>query len=382
MQKRKRYIAIFSVTNCICNDQRVKKMASVASSAGFEVIVIGRYSGDCCKSTSLPFRTARFRMLFKRGFLFYAFFNIRLFIELIFRKGSILVANDLDTLLPNFLVSKFKRLPLIYDSHEYFTGVPELEGRPVVKKVWKTIEKSVFPKLRNVITVSDGIGLLYKDEYGITPVIVRNCSPSIAIENKLSREELGVPENDLLLVIQGTGINIHRGAEELVSSLEFIEGATLLVIGGGDVIDRLREIVMVKNLSGKVKFIPKMSWEEMMRYTSAADIGFTLDRSTNINYLYSLPNKLFDYISAGIAIVASDLPEVSNLVQKYKCGIILTEVTSSGIAKAVGTLRENRELLGNCKRNSRSASDEINWEAESDKAMNIYKSLYKKLDTN
>ena len=106
-------------------------------------------------------------MIFKRGFLFYKFFNIRLFFFLLFHKYDLLVSNDLDTLLPNFLVSKLKGLPLVYDSHEYFTGVPEIQNRPFVKWVWKSIEKLYFPGLKNVMTVSESIASQYEKEYGV-----------------------------------------------------------------------------------------------------------------------------------------------------------------------------------------------------------------------
>ena len=115
----------FSVTNCICHDQRVMKIARSVSNLGCDIIIIGRRSGECCSSGSVPFKTKRFRMIFHKGFLFYKFFNIRLFIYLLFHKHDLLVSNDLDTLLPNYLVSKIKALPLVFDSHEYFTGVPD-----------------------------------------------------------------------------------------------------------------------------------------------------------------------------------------------------------------------------------------------------------------
>jgi len=173
----KQFVA-FSVTNCICHDRRVQKMASVAEELGCEATIIGRRGGKCCEGEHMPFRTKRFRMIFNKGFLFYQFFNIRLFFSLLFDKYDMLVANDLDTLLPNYLVSKIRKTPLVYDSHEYFTGVPEIQNKPFVKWVWKTIERSVFPHLQNILTVSDPIAEKYSEEYGIRPVTVRNCAES------------------------------------------------------------------------------------------------------------------------------------------------------------------------------------------------------------
>ncbi|MGA2824455.1 MAG: glycosyltransferase, partial [Bacteroidales bacterium] len=195
------------------------KIAGTVSSLGCDITIIGRRSGDCCNSDSVPFRTKRFRMIFKRGFFFYKFFNIRLFVFLIFHKYDILVSNDLDTLLPNFLVSKLKRLPLIYDSHEYFTGVPEIQNRPFVKWVWKSIEKSIFPYLKHVMTVSDAIALQYEKEYGRKPVTVRNCSMKTEQIIPFLRKELEVNPDHLLLILKGTGINADRGGVELIDAV-------------------------------------------------------------------------------------------------------------------------------------------------------------------
>src|SRR4030066_113212 len=160
-------IVAFSVINCICFDQRVQKIAETVSKLDCEITIIGRRLGDCCDSDSVPFRTKRFRMLFKRGFFFYKFFNVRLFFYLLNHKYDLLVANDLDTLPANYLVSKLKHLPLVYDSHEYFTGVPELNNKPFRKWFWKTIERSIFPHLKYVMTVSDSISEQYEIEYKI-----------------------------------------------------------------------------------------------------------------------------------------------------------------------------------------------------------------------
>jgi hypothetical protein len=231
-----RTLVSFSVTNCICNDQRVLKMAETVSRLNCEITIIGRKRGDCCNKNSVPFKTIRFRMLFSRGFLFYKFFNIRLFFYLLLHKSDLLVSNDLDTLLPNFLVSKLKRLPLVYDSHEYFTGVPELQSRPFIKWIWESIERMIFPNLENVITVCDSIADQYNTEYGIRPVTVRNCSKKSDSIQPYSREELGINKDHLLIILQGTGINIDRGGEELIEAVRQTENISLLIAGTGDVI--------------------------------------------------------------------------------------------------------------------------------------------------
>jgi glycosyltransferase involved in cell wall biosynthesis len=351
----------------------VLKIAETVSRLNCEITLIGRKSGDCCDASRIPFRTKRFRILFKRGFLFYKFFNIRLFFYLLFNRSDLLVSNDLDTLLPNFLISKLKHLPLVYDSHEYFTGIPEIQRRLFVKWVWMSIEKMIFPWLNYVITVSDSIAAQYEFQYGFRPVTIRNCSrPSKEIK-PFSKVELGINEDHLLLILQGTGINIDRGGEELIESVSKTDNVSLLIVGSGVRLDFLKNKVVELDLSSRVKFFPKVPWDELMRFTKSADAGLSLDKDTNINYRFSLPNKLFDYISAGIPVIAGNLPEVTKIVAGNKCGIIIPEITPNEICNAINKLKENPVLLAEFKKNAVITAELINWEKESSKVTEFYK---------
>ena len=352
-------------------------MAATVTDLGCEITIIGRKSGICCENDEVPFRTVRFRMIFHKGFLFYKFFNIRLFFYLLFHNYDILVANDLDTLLPNFLISKLKRKTIVYDSHEYFTGVPEIQTRPFVKWVWKTIEKNIFPHLKYVLTVSDSIAKQYELEYGIRPLTVRNCSRSSQGITGYSKAETGLNPEDFLLILQGGGINVDRGGEELIEAISLVENVSLIVAGSGDVLNELQRRVEELKLSDRVKFVPKLPWSGLIRFTKSADAGLSLDKDTNLNYRFSLPNKLFDYISAGIPVIAGNLVEVSAIIKKYDCGLIIPEITPSAIADAISTLRNNRELLNRLKQNAVAAAEELTWEKESEKVKIFYRALLK-----
>ena len=368
----------FSVINCICYDQRVQKIAKVVSDLGCDITIIGRRKGDCCKDDRVPFRTFRFRMIFHKEFLFYTFFSLRLFFFLLFHKYDLYVSNDLDTLLPNYLVSRLKRKPLVYDSHEYFTGVPELEGRTFVKWVWKTIERMIFPHLKYVMTVSDSIALLYEKEYGIRPLTVRNCSPSSKDIKGFSRENFGIRSGDLLLILQGGGINIDRGGEELIEAIKVIEGVILIIAGRGDVMHNLKQKVFSLNITEKVKFFDMMPWNELMRYTKTADAGLCIDKDTNLNYRFSLPNKLFDYISAGIPVIAGNLQEITAVIKKYDLGLIIPEISPEEISDAIKRLKKNPDLLNRLKKNAINAFVDLSWEKESEKVREFYDRVFKK----
>lgn len=364
---------IVSVTSDLCTDRRVHRTCMVLHDMGFNVLLIGR---KLAKSNSLekrPYKTKRMRLLFEKGPMFYAAYNFALFFILIFRKIDFLVANDLDTLLANYLVSRIRMKKIVYDSHEYYTGVPELEGRPFVQKFWKKIERNVFPKLQDIITVNDSIAGLYETEYNRKSVIVRNI-PFLKKPDKIyNRKELGLPEDKCIIILQGAGINIDRGAEEAVLAMKFIDNAVLYIVGDGDVVGLLKEISVKENLVGKVKFIPKQPFDKFYSYTSCADLGLTFDKDTNINYRLSLPNKLFDYIHAGIPILATPLPEIKKIIQQYKVGDFIENHDPEHIAFQIKKMLVDKEKMRNYRENCKFAAAELNWENERSNLENIFK---------
>lgn len=363
---------VVSVINDLVTDQRVKKTCKSLTDLGFEVVLVGRKMSASMPMDKRPYKSVRLKLLFEKGPAFYACFNLRLFFYLLFHKTELLVANDLDTLLPNYLISQLKRIPLIYDSHEYFTEVPELVNRKSVQKTWKNIERRIFPKLKDVITVNESIASLYEKEYGIKPVVVRNISPFREVVKKIDRIAFGLPEDKSILILQGSGINIHRGAEEMVEAMNFVDNAILLIVGGGDVIETLKMMTDKLNLNKKVFFLPKQPYDQLFNLTCISDIGLTLDKDTNINYRFSLPNKLFDYIQARVPVLASPLPELKKIITAYEIGDFIPSHDPAKIAKKVNEILANQELMAKWKKNINFAASQLNWENEEQQLKNVY----------
>jgi len=322
---------------------------------------------------SRTYAVKRMLLIFHKGPLFYAEYQIRLFLLLLFqRKVSLLLANDLDTLLPNYLISKLKRIPVVFDSHEYFTGVPELEQHPLKQKIWKQIERSIFPKLKDVFTVNHSIADLFQKEYGIRPRVVRNVPPLWLAKETISRNALGLPENKRILILQGSGINIQRGAEEMVEAMQWIDHAVLLIIGGGDVIDILKQMVKLLSLKEKVIFKERQPYEKLMAYTAIADLGLSLDKDLSLNYKYSLPNKIFDYLHAGIPVLASPLIEIKKVIEKYDVGDFIPNHQPKEIAVKVNEIFLHEDWLKKWKKNTKKAAHELNWQKESEIIKEVY----------
>ncbi|MBP6334003.1 MAG: glycosyltransferase [Bacteroidia bacterium] len=365
-----------SVVSDLVTDQRVHRSSLTLSRKGLKVTLVGRKLHSSLPIEKREYEVKRFKLWAEKGPLFYAFYNCRLFFFLLFRKVDVLLANDLDTLPANFIISRIKGIPLYYDSHEYFTGVPELEQRSFVRSVWKWLERKMLPHIKHVYTVNDSIANLYKQEYKIDPVVIRNLPmrESVSYEEK-SKEELGFPPYKKILLFQGAGINMHRGAEEMVLAMKKLDDFILVFIGSGDVIDFLKSQVSELGLNERVIFFPKMPLDKLRQFTRKADLGLSLDKDTNINYRFSLPNKLFDYIQAGVPVLASDLPEVRKVVDQYQIGKILVSLDPEQIAKAINDVFNNERQFAVWKENLKFAAEELCWEKEEIRFLEIFKEI-------
>ncbi len=359
-------IALVSVINDLVTDNRVAKTCETLVECNYRVVLIGRKLPHSLPLPNWSYKAVRMNLLFTKGPLFYLFFNLRLFSKLLFSKADLLVANDLDTLWPNYLVSKWKKIPLIYDSHELFCEVPELLKSPLKRKIWLKLEANIVPKLKNCITVNESIARIFEQKYKVTFHVVRNIAQYKSDFHPKTREELGLPFHKKIILLQGAGINIDRGAEELIDAMVYLDNTLLLIIGGGDVWQLLGEKIKQQALESKVILVDKIPKHDLIHYTANADLGLSVDKNTNLNYFYSLPNKIFDYIHAGLPILASPLPEIAKIIETYSLGEFIENHNPVHLSEKIKSLL-NSEKLNLYKHNTRLASTELNWEKEKQK---------------
>jgi len=368
-------IAFVSVINDLVTDNRVNKTCMALIECGYDVVLVGRKFSNSLPIPNWTFKTIRFKMIFKKGPVFYFFFNLRLFFVGLINKTDLFYANDLDTLAPMFLLSKLKKKPLIYDSHELFCEVPELKDSRIKKAIWQKLEEYIIPKLKTCITVNDSIAKIYEAKYNIPFFIVRNISDFDQTFIPKSRAQLSMPEDKKIILLQGAGINVDRGAEELIDAMEFVQNAVLYIIGSGDVWENLKQKVSFnKSIQNKVVLINKLPKSELINYTFNADIGLSIDKNTNLNYLYSLPNKIFDYIQAEIPILASRLPEIENIVLHYKIGDFIENHDPKTIANKLNEMLYSQQL-SSYKKYLAIAKKEITWKSEKEKLLTIIKNI-------
>ncbi len=344
-----------SVTTDLCTDQRVAKVCNTLVNQGYEVVLIGR-SLPSSWSLDVSYRIKRFKLLFNKGPLFYANYSLRLFFYLLFSKKGVLLSNDLDTLLPNYLISIIKRVKLMYDSHEYFTEVPELVKRPFVRFVWKKIEEFIVPKLHFAYTVSQPIADAYLREYGISFKVIRNLPIPYSANLNLKEENV--------IIYQGA-LNVGRGIESLILAMNLVD-AILWIAGDGDIAEELKQLVRSNNLDTKVLFLGRLNVEELKLKTQKARIGISIEEEMGLNYTYALPNKLFDYIQAGVPVLVSALPEMKKIVQCYNVGEVLGKRDLSEMANQINKMLASADY-STWRNNCLIAAKELNWAVESKK---------------
>lgn len=325
---------VISVTNDITTDQRVLKVANTMHRNGYDVLIVGR---ELPNSLPIPegIKCKRMGLIFKRGALFYAEYNLRLFCFLLFQKVEILLSNDTDTLLANFFASKIKNVKLLFDAHELFPELPELVNRPTIRAVWESIEKLIFPHIKYSYTVCESIARHYQLKYGIKMTVIRNVpSARSTVDKEIVRK------NEKIIIYQGA-LNKGRGLEWVLEAMPMINNAKLLIVGDGDIKNKLVLMTEQLHLNQKVEFIGKVPAVELISYTSQADIGLCLLENMGLSYYYSLPNRIFDYMHAGVPVLATKFPEIESIVDTYHTGILINHYEPEYLAKIINDILNN-----------------------------------------
>jgi glycosyltransferase involved in cell wall biosynthesis len=352
---------IVSVISDIVTDQRVQRECLTLQKMGFEVVLMGRKIRRRFPVDQIPYKTIRLWNPFKKGPLMYLYFNTTLFFFLLFAKTDLLWSNDLDTLLPNFLIARFKNIRLIYDSHEYFTASVYKKSSRVI---WERLERYFFPKLKNVITVNESIRKIYEERYHVPVTVLRNV-PFRSLESNANDLNPAVPGKKIL-IIQGMGINKNRGAEEAVIMMQYLPNDfNLYFIGTGTVMNHLRQMVEELKLGNKVMFIDPLPYAEMMKYTRQSFLGLIFERiDFSGEHLYALPNRFFDYVQAGIPVLSSRAVEIERLINEYDIGDFIDSFDPKEIAAKILKISGNSKIYDTWKHNTVKASEALNWQKE------------------
>ena len=336
------------------------------SDAGHRVVLVGRKRRTSLPLTDRPYKQVRLRCPAEKGFLFYASFNIQLFFFLLFKKMDGICAIDLDTILPVMWVSKLKNVKRLYDAHELFCEMKEIAERPRIHAFWKLLERYTIPRFKYGYTVNEPIAAEFHKMYGSRFAVIRN----IALYDPL---KMGA-EKERFILYQGA-VNEGRSFETLIPAMQWVS-APLWICGDGNFMKQARELVIHHNLQDKVFFKGMITPAALKNITSKAMIGITLFEAGAKSNYYSLANRFFDYIHAGVPQVCSDFPVYREINQKYRVAVLVKDQSPEGLAKAINTLLHDKERWENIHRECMQAARELNWQQESEKLVNYYHNIF------
>lgn len=346
------------------------KVAVSLQKMGFQPMLVGRLLPES-HDVERDYPTHRMKLLFRKGPVFYFEYNLRLLFYLLKSGIDVFVANDLDTLPANYLASRMKRKPLVYDSHEYFTEVPELIGRPVVRAIWSRLEKLLVPKVDAAYTVCDSIAEAYRELYQVDFKVVRNLPVYRQIPAMGDQEKSA--EKAKIILYQGA-LNLGRGIEAAIRAMHYLEGAELWLAGDGDITSQLKQMVVELKLEDQVKFLGRLPISQLHEVTRQADLGISLEEDLGLNYRFALPNKLFDYIQSGVPVFVSNLPEMKRIVEHYRIGLIAETHQRKALAELLKVALFDREQRLIWKQNLPLAAAELCWDNEEKVLQDIYRS--------
>lgn len=344
----------FTVTNDLTYDQRMHRICNSLSDSGFKVTLVGRKLKISLPLKKEKFKQKRIRLLFNKGFLFYAEYNVRLFFYLLFKKMNGICAIDLDTILPCLFISKLKGVPRIYDAHEYFTEMKEVHTRPRVQRFWLRIERYAVPKFKYGYTVSEGLANEFEKKYQRNYKVVRNL-PVLKPLNEIEKKEK-------FIVYQGA-VNESRGFEYLIPAMKNIS-YKLVVCGDGNFMQQLKELISLNEVEDKVELKGMMLPEDLRVVAQQATLGMGLAEKEGLNQLHALPNKFLDYMHAGLPQIAMNFPEYRRINDQFKIAILLDELDTNEIAETVNAVMNDDVLLDEMRNNAIKAREIYCWQNE------------------
>ena len=366
------------VLNDFTNDSRVLKTSNSLIQFGYKVTVVAMHGKGLVEKEMIGDINVDRVKLTSRSWPKYKPIQLLKYFEFVcrafwrYKSVDIIHCNDLSTLPVGLLIKLLgKDVKVVYDCHEYETEINGLKG--LEKKVKKNLERLLIRFSDQVITVSDSIADEYVRLYGIPkPRLVLNCPPyQRTAEYNIFRETFGIREDQHIFLYQG-GLSKGRGIEILLEAFEKVSSDknVLVCMGYGP----LKNLIEEKSkLSNNIYCHPAVSPQVLLKYTSSADHGILFYEDTCLNHRYCSPNKIFEYMMAGLPVLVSNLYEMKRLVEAHEVGIVAAENSVQSFKQAVEmSVNQN---YGKTVENVIKASEFFCWEAQEKVLREVYRDI-------
>jgi glycosyltransferase involved in cell wall biosynthesis len=358
----------FTVTNDLVFDQRMHRICSSLANSHYRITLVGRKV-----KTSLPleiksYNQKRLKCWFKKGFFFYAEFNVRLFLFLLFQKADAICAIDLDTIIPCLFVSALKQIPRVYDAHEFFTEMKEVRKRGLVKTIWTNVGRFVVPRFKYCYTVSNGLANELGKKYKRSFQVIRNLPyRKVMMSNTQKKQYL----------FYGGAVNEARGLEYLIPAMKAIP-FKLIICGDGNFMDQLRLLIIKHQVHDRVELKGMVPPEELHVFAQEALLGFNLVEKEGLNQYYSLANKFFDYIQAGLPQITMNFPEYAAVNKESEVAVLIDELSEESLQVIINKTVRDSFLLERLYNNTLKAKEVYCWEKEEPNLIEIYKQIFER----
>lgn len=356
---------ITSAFSNLYTDQRIEKVCRTLHENGYEIELIGN-NWNGAEKMQRPYVFSRIPLVSKTLKTAYFEFNWKLYWELYGKvkenPNVILHANDLDALLPNYLISKKYKIPLVFDSHEIFSEMPAVQGK-MSQKLWRYLQDKIVPKIELMITASGSYAKWFGNKYGNQPVVVQNAPRKIDFD-------LEIPDNRPKIFLYQGAINPFRGIDKAILAMHHLENVIFKIAGDGPRKKEYEDLVIRENLQNKVEFLGKLLPEDLRKITVTADLGMSIEENGGESYLYSLPNKVLDCIQARVPLILAPLPEMINIKNQFDVGEIIKDHQPENIAAAIkNVLNKGRK---NYQPELEKAAAVLCWENEEQKLLAVF----------
>jgi glycosyltransferase involved in cell wall biosynthesis len=302
-------------------------------------------------------------------------------------------AHDLDALPSAAALARRHGARYIFDTHELFIDQLDLGSaaarvgwtsrakQKIVQRNYARLERNLIRQASAVITVSDAVAGELVARYGIArPTSILNTPHyrDLSCGSSYLRQRLGLPDDRRLILYQG-GVQPERGLLELTQSLALLPEDHVLIFLGfnlGSYQEPIRREIDHLNLQPRVHLLEALPREQLLDATASADVGIQLLAGLNLNHRLTLPNKLFEYMMAGLPFISTDWPEVGRVVRETGAGMAIAGITPEAIASAIRQVLASPATYTAMRQAGLAAARaEFNWEHQAAKLLKLYSDL-------
>ena len=280
-------------------------------------------------------------------------------------RADLFIASDLYSLPIASRAARMQSKPLLYDSRELYSSIAALKTRTMTQFFWKIVERRHASRAAAIMTVNESIAERLRQRYAGQAIVTVHNYPSWTAGTKTNmlRERLSISPDQTLLLSQG-GLQAGRGSIPMIEALALLENHRLVFLGSGSFEQEILQHAIRTGVADRVYVLADVASDELRSYTASADIGLCLIENLGESYYLSLPNKLFEYIAAGVPVVGSRFPEIDGIIAPDGIGLSVDPGSPGAIAEAIGRLHPSGECHGQCVRNCLTARAKYQWERE------------------